>query len=68
MTCAQASGLVAAAGAAVLATGPSTYDRYVSHSGQCLLGEVALPAWVPTADRPQCPVGLVCRERPPRNN
>ncbi len=68
MTCAEAAGLVAAAGAAVLATGPRTYERFVAHAGICLLGEIAVPAWVPTRDTPQCPVGAVCRDRPPRLN
>ncbi len=68
MTCAQAAGLVAAAGAAVLSTGPRTYDRFVAHAGLCLIGEIGVPVWVPTADTPQCPVGVVCRDRPPRLN
>ena len=68
MTCAQAAGLVASAGAAVLSTGPRTYERFVAHAGLCLIGEIGLPAWVATADAPQCPVGVLCRERPPRLN
>ncbi|MBD2749599.1 hypothetical protein IC232_23245 [Microvirga sp. BT688] len=61
MSCAQARGIVAAQGAAVLRTGPMTYDRYVRGSGFCALQETAQPAWVRTADVVQCPVGAVCR-------
>lgn len=61
MTCAQARGIVALQGAAVLRTGPTTYDRYVRDGTFCALQETAHPAWVRTADVPQCPVGGVCR-------
>jgi hypothetical protein len=61
ITCAQARGIVAAQGAAVLRTGPMTYDRYVRGSGFCALQETAQPAWVRTADVVQCPIGAVCR-------
>ena len=66
MTCAEAGGLIAARGLVVLSTGPLTYDRFVAHAGQCLLGEVAEPVWVSTRDVPQCLVGRVCRIRPTR--
>ena len=59
MSCNQARSLVAAQRAIVLNTGLTTYDRYVA-GGQCLLGEVMEPAWIPTADTPQCPVGYRC--------
>ena len=61
MSCTQARGIVAAQGAAVLRTGPMTYDRYVRGSGFCALQETAQPAWVRTADVVQCPIGAVCR-------
>jgi hypothetical protein len=61
MTCAQARGIVASRGAAVLRTGPATYDRYVRDGSFCVLMETARPAWVRTADVAQCPVGSVCR-------
>ncbi|MEE1609814.1 hypothetical protein [Microvirga sp. CF3016] len=61
MTCAQARGIVASRGAAVLRTGPATYDRYVRDGSFCALQETARPAWVRTADVAQCPVGGVCR-------
>jgi hypothetical protein len=63
MTCNGARQLVAVRGAVVLNTGPSTYDRYVAGNGQCVLGEVIDPAWVPTADNPQCPIGYRCVSR-----
>ena len=69
MSCAQAKGLVASQGAVVLNTGPLTYDRYVGSSSACALGEVMEPAWVPTADSAQCPIGYRCASRnfPSRN-
>ncbi|WP_210381301.1 hypothetical protein [Microvirga zambiensis] len=69
MSCSQAKGLVAAQGAIVLSTGPLTYDRYVRTSSACALGEVIEPAWVPTADSAQCPIGYRCASRnfPSRN-
>ena len=61
MTCAQARGIVASQGAAVLRTGLTTYDRYVRASNFCAFGETVHPAWIRTADAAQCPVGGVCR-------
>jgi hypothetical protein len=61
MSCAQAMGIVAAQGAVVLRTGPTTYDRYVRDGGFCALQEAVRPAWIRTADVTQCPVGGVCR-------
>ena len=63
MACAQAAGHVASQGAIVLSTGPYTYDRYVSGPSFCTYGEFPDPAWVPTADNPQCFVGYQCRGR-----
>jgi hypothetical protein len=66
MSCNGARQLVARQGAAVLNTGPMTYDRYVSAVTQCVRDETLDPAWVPTADTPQCPIGYRCipRSRP----
>jgi hypothetical protein len=61
MTCVQARGIVASRGAAVLHTGPATYDRFVRDGSFCALQETARPAWVRTADAAHCPVGGVCR-------
>jgi hypothetical protein len=68
MSCYGARELVSIHGAIVLNTGLTTYDRYVAAGGQCVLGEVIEPAWVPTADNPQCPIGYRCvtRMRPSR--
>jgi len=63
MTCYGARELVAAEGAIVLSTGPTTYDRYVATVNQCALGEVLEPVWVPTADTLQCPIGYRCGSR-----
>jgi hypothetical protein len=69
MSCAQARGLVASQRAIVLNTGPLTYDRYVGSYGSCAIGETLDPAWVPTADTAQCPIGYRCAPRsPPSRN
>ncbi len=62
MTCEQARGIVAARGAVVLRTGPSTYDRYVRDSSFCPHPQTARAASIRTADTAQCAVGGVCRE------
>ncbi|MGO4573906.1 hypothetical protein [Microvirga sp. 2TAF3] len=64
MPCRQAQAIVAANGAAVLGTGTYTYDRYVRDRGFCQIDEYIEPAWVPTRDAPQCPVGYRCRSGP----
>jgi hypothetical protein len=60
MTCAQARSFVTASGGVVLSTGPTTYDRFVAHSGYCVHAERAELAWVRTRDVAQCPLN-VCR-------
>lgn len=65
MSCSQAKFLVASRGAIVLSTGQYTYDRYVSSQASCLSGQFTRPAWVPTADTPQCFVGYTCVDNPP---
>ena len=65
MSCGQAAHLVASRGAVVLSTGQYTYDRYVRSQAFCFHAEYIRPAWVPTADPPQCPVGYTCVTDPP---
>jgi hypothetical protein len=60
LSCRDASGLVAANGAIVLAHGPHLFDRYVAHGGFCGTTENAIPAFVPTLDNSLCFVGNVC--------
>jgi hypothetical protein len=62
LTCSTARQIVASRGAAVLSTAPYAYDRYVSGNQACMRGETIEPAWIPTADTPQCFVGYRCRE------
>jgi hypothetical protein len=61
LPCRQVQQIVAANGAAVIATGQFTYDRYVRNSSFCQINETTEPAWVPTMDAPQCPIGYRCR-------
>jgi hypothetical protein len=62
--CASVRDLVLADGAVVLTTGPGTYDRYVKDAAYCLVDQYPQPAWVPSADNPQCFVGYRCRSGP----
>ena len=63
MPCSRSAALVQSQGAIVLSTGGDTYDRFVTGSDFCVLGEFAEPAYVPSADNPQCFVGYRCRCR-----
>jgi hypothetical protein len=62
MSCGQAAALVQARGAVVLTTGPDLYDRYVRDGGFCERDRTTQPAYVPSADTPQCFVGYRCIE------
>ncbi|MEP9378884.1 hypothetical protein ABLE91_19360 [Aquabacter sp. CN5-332] len=59
MSCAQVQSLMARAGALLLATGPTTYDRYVKDVAFCPGGDVTKPQWVPTQNG-ACFVGGIC--------
>lgn len=63
MSCARARSLVQQNGEAVIGTGPNVYDRYVIDQRYCADTERADPAWIETADDPQCLVGRYCVER-----
>ena len=67
MACSQARAIVNSSGAAVLGTGPRTFDRYVRSQGFCAREEMATPAWVRTADVGQCFVGYTCESRTGRD-
>src|SRR3954471_17079990 len=62
-SCAAAQAIVTKAGAIVLGTGPSLFDRYVTSRAYCTSGDLTEPAFVPTADNHQCWVGYTCRQR-----
>ncbi|MBF9233401.1 hypothetical protein [Microvirga alba] len=64
LPCRQAQQIVAGRGAAVLNTGPYTYDRYVRDRSFCQIDEYLDPAWLPTRDTPQCFVGYRCKTGP----
>ena len=65
MSCASLSSLVSRSGAVVIGTGPSLFDRYVSGLRYCYPSQSVKPAWVQSADNPQCFVGYQCRDRIP---
>lgn len=65
LSCAQARGIVAQQGAAVLGTGGYTFDRFVSSRRFCEVTEVTRTTFVPTRDNPQCFVGYRCIEPSP---
>lgn len=62
LTCAQAAGLIQQKGAAVIATSPTLYDRYVRDLSFCAYDMELKPEWVPTRDNPQCFIGYTCFE------
>lgn len=63
MRCAEAQSLIERSGAAVVTTGPSTYERFVATAAYCIHGESLRPAWIATADERQCPIGWTCEDR-----
>ncbi len=65
MSCAQAKGVVAARGAAVLSTGRNTFERFVASPRACLPGEYAYTAYAPTRDASRCRLGYRCDPVPP---
>ena len=65
MTCAQTQALIQTQHAAVLATGPNPYDRYIRQFGnECDVPYVPMVAYVPTRDG-QCMV-YQCEEPSPQ--
>lgn len=62
LSCSAARSLVAARGAVVLGTGPSTYDRFVRDWGFCDRFQTTEPALERTADSPQCFIGYRCKQ------
>lgn len=62
LTCGQAQQVVLSRGAAVLGTGGYTYDRFVRDRSFCEFNEMIEPAFVPSRDTPQCPIGYRCRD------
>lgn len=56
MTCEQVQRLIDRDGAAVLTTGRHTYDRYITHTGFCSMGEEPAMSWIATRDTNQCRV------------
>ena len=60
LRCGDVANLVSLNGARVITTGDGTYDRYVAAQRYCTRGETTKPAWIPTADNPQCFVGYTC--------
>lgn len=61
MPCASVAGLVASRGAAILTTGPITYERVVRDQSFCELETSTVPAYVPSADQRLCFAGYRCR-------
>jgi hypothetical protein len=62
--CAASQQLVFSRGAAVLGTGGPTYDRFVRDQSFCEFNQYTVPAFVPSLDTPQCPVGYRCKDGP----
>ncbi|MGA0532463.1 hypothetical protein [Hansschlegelia sp. KR7-227] len=62
LSCKALQGVVAQRGAVVISTGANTYDRFVRDDRGCQSGEVTKPAWIRSADRPECFIGYTCRQ------
>ncbi|MCT7375162.1 hypothetical protein N5A92_08965 [Chelativorans sp. EGI FJ00035] len=59
-TCKEARAMLVEKRAAVLSTGPNTYDRFVIHEHYCPIGLTTKPAWVQTSDKQACKIGYTC--------
>ena len=68
MTCDQAQNLVLRHGAAVMDTGPYTFERIVSSRAYCERTQFLERFYAPTRDAYQCHVGYRCIERSVRFN
>lgn len=62
LSCARLEALMDRAGAAVISTGPRTYDRFVRDGRFCQSTEVTEAAWVRASDDPECFIGYTCKE------
>jgi len=60
LTCSQAKNYIDQQGSAVVATGPRTYDRFVSGRRFCPVGDRTKRQTVRTADQRSCFIGFVC--------
>lgn len=63
MSCAATSQLVREKGQVVIASGPNIYRQFNAEPGACFAEQMAVPAWIPTADQSQCLVGYRCEDR-----
>lgn len=67
MSCAQAQSYIRQRGAAVVDTGPRTFERVVTNRSYCDFDERLRPFYNRTRDNPKCNVGFECfRRTPPR--
>lgn len=62
LSCARLHALLERSGAAVISTGPRTYDRFVRDGRFCQPTEVTEAAWVRASDEPDCFIGYTCKE------
>jgi hypothetical protein len=63
-SCGEDRAIVDARGAVVMSTSAMTYARYVKDAAYCLVDQYPAPAWVPSADNPQCFIGYRCKDGP----
>ena len=68
MSCDSARRMVTQSGAIVMDTGGHTFDRFVNHRGYCTPEETTHPAFVRSANDPQCFVGYTCEMVDPVDN
>lgn len=60
ISCAQAAALLAERGQVIFDTSEGIFDLYVRDASFCPTGKDPESSWIPTSDRPQCPVGYRC--------
>lgn len=62
LSCGSLQRSVERAGAVVISTSRTTFDRFVADGRFCQPTEGTEPAWIVSADRDDCFVGYTCRE------
>lgn len=63
MSCAAAQQMVQQRGVVIFWSGGNVLGRYVSGQEYCDINTFIAPAWIQTADNPQCLVGNYCQQQ-----
>ncbi|ACL60847.1 hypothetical protein [Methylobacterium nodulans] len=63
LPCGQVAAIVTQRGAALVSTGPYTYERLVRDMGFCTIEQTTEPFYGPSAEAGQCFLGYRCKDR-----